>query len=76
MSANEPFLPVTHVGGDDIDAADPGFGAPGSSAETALSDEEIAAAEEAFEQRMDAERGNESLFRTPSAQQHHDPPSE
>ena len=63
MSMNEPFLPLAHVGGDEIDAADPGLGAPGTPAPPAADD--IDEEEHEFEDRMEQARGKKQIFRTP-----------
>ena len=62
MTTSEPFLPVKHVGSDEIDAADPGLGAPGS---LPAGDEPDEDARRAFDERMARERENDPLFRTP-----------
>ncbi|MGW5152872.1 hypothetical protein [Rhodococcus koreensis] len=66
MSMNEPFLPITHVRPDEIDAADPGLGAPGTPTPppTTGDDTEDNTRQE-FEDRMDHARGEKQLFRTP-----------
>ncbi|MFC9361788.1 hypothetical protein ACFTZB_35085 [Rhodococcus sp. NPDC057014] len=64
MSMNEPFLPITHVGSDEIDAADPGLGAPGTPT-SPTTDDDTDEAENEFEDRMEQARGEKQIFRTP-----------
>ncbi|WP_176444403.1 hypothetical protein [Rhodococcoides kyotonense] len=52
----EPFLP-RHRHDDSIDAADPGIDAP--------SEDDVDRKVEAFEERLDSERDEKTLFRTP-----------
>ncbi|WP_172653002.1 hypothetical protein [Rhodococcus opacus] len=66
MSMNEPFLPITHVGDDEIDAADPGLGAPGTPTPPATDDtDDTEQKEHEFEDRMEQARGEKQIFRTP-----------
>ncbi|QYA99973.1 hypothetical protein I1A62_02230 (plasmid) [Rhodococcus sp. USK10] len=64
MSMNEPFLPITHVGSDEIDAADPGLGAPGTPTPP-TTDDDTDEAENEFEDRIEQARGEKQIFRTP-----------
>ncbi|WP_213016450.1 MULTISPECIES: hypothetical protein [unclassified Rhodococcus (in: high G+C Gram-positive bacteria)] len=59
---NEPFLPITHTGSDEIDAADPGLGAPGTPTPPTT---DIEDAEREFEDRIEQARGQQQIFRTP-----------
>ncbi|ABG99473.1 hypothetical protein RHA1_ro08429 (plasmid) [Rhodococcus jostii RHA1] len=63
MSMNEPFLPITHVSGDEIGAADPGLGAPGTPAPP--TDDDTEEKEHEFEVRMEQARGAKQIFRPP-----------
>jgi len=67
MSAREPFLPVTHVRDEQIDAADPGFGAPGGDT-TPDTDEDM---QERFEEEMEERRHHPSVFHTPNPAELH-----
>lgn len=65
MASSEPFLPIKHTGPDEIDAADPGRGAPGTDPGPEPSDEEVEREEREFEERMERARHEKPLFRTP-----------
>jgi len=70
MAGMEPFLPIKNTGSNEIDAADPGPGAPGTDPGPMPSgedvDPEMADREkEEFEKRMAEKREEEPLFRTP-----------
>ena len=65
MNSSEPFLPVKHSRTDEIDAADPGLGAPGTIPPPDATDDELNAQQDEFQKRMDQERDHDSLFRTP-----------
>ncbi|MDT2004806.1 hypothetical protein FXW78_08875 [Rhodococcus opacus] len=64
MSMSEPFLPITHVRPDEIDAADPGLGAPGTPTPP-TTDEHLDDEEREFEDRMEHARGEKQIFHTP-----------
>jgi len=72
MSTNDPFLPVTQVRPDEIDAADPRLGAPGTPTPSTV-DGETDEAEREFEDRMEQARAGEQIFRTPTPP--HDQPA-
>lgn len=63
MSSDEPLKPFVHTGSQEIDAADPGRGAPGVDPEPAEAD--TTRAERDFADRMTQERQEKPLFRTP-----------
>ncbi|MEU5842278.1 hypothetical protein [Rhodococcus sp. NPDC047139] len=70
MASMEPFLPVKNTGSNEIDAADPGQGAPGTDPGPVPSGEEvdpetIDREKEEFEKRMSEKRREEPVFRTP-----------
>ncbi|MFX1757304.1 MULTISPECIES: hypothetical protein [Rhodococcus] len=70
MASMEPFLPIKHTGSNEIDAADPGPGAPGSDPGPMPSgeqvDPEMAEREkEEFEKRMSEKRREKPVFRAP-----------
>jgi hypothetical protein len=58
----EPFLP-RHRHDDSIDASDPGLGSP--NADGPVTENDVDEKVEIFEERLDAERDGETLFRTP-----------
>ncbi|MBD0323393.1 MAG: hypothetical protein ICV72_08410 [Aldersonia sp.] len=72
MTTNQPLMPFDDAGSDrEIDAADPGFGAPGSDV---TPEEEDERAVQEFDARIAGERGTPSLFPTPDPSELRDKP--
>lgn len=69
MASMEPLNPVKHVGSDEIDAADPGPGAPGTDPGPVPGEdadpEMVQREKDELEKRMRDKRGEKSVFRTP-----------
>lgn len=69
MASMEPFLPIKHTGSDEIDAADPGQGAPATDPGPVPGedvDPEMAQREkDELEKRMSEKRSKDTVFRTP-----------
>ncbi|MDM7487917.1 hypothetical protein QYS60_13550 [Rhodococcus sp. GXMU-t2271] len=64
MSVNEPFMPFKRASGEEIDAADPGQGAPGTDSAPPTTAEDARAVESERGEQND--RHSESPFRTPT----------
>lgn len=64
MSSEELLKPFERVGFGEIDAADPGRGAPGTDPDPA--EAEVARAEAEFADRMAQERHGKPVFRAPA----------
>src|SRR5690606_3769418 len=69
MARMEPFLPIKHTGSNEIDAADPGQGAPATDPGPVPGEDaapEMAQREkDELEKRMSEKRSEETVFRTP-----------
>lgn len=69
MASMEPFLPIKNTGSNEIDAADPGQGAPATDPGPVPGkdvDPEMAKREkEELEKRMSGKRHEDTVFRTP-----------
>lgn len=69
MASMEPFLPIKHTGSDEIDAADPGQGAPATDPGPVPGedvDPEMAQREkDELEKKMSEKCDEDTVFRTP-----------